>query len=185
VSFAEAATKRYVHTAIPVAVLGAGGYAGGELLRILLSHPQAEVVLAASRTHAGKPLDAAHPNLDSAIRFEDAAAERAAERAEVVFLALGHGESIAAVRELSRARTIVDLSGDFRLATGEEYALAYGKKHEAPELLPAFVYGCPELARPGELAARRGSRTRAASRRGPPSPSPRWRPRASSAGPSS
>jgi N-acetyl-gamma-glutamyl-phosphate reductase len=151
VSSAEAPTKRHLQRPVSCAVLGAGGYAGGELLRILLAHPQAEVVLAASRSQAGKAIETAHPNLDANLRFEDAPPSAAAERAEVVFLALSHGESVAAVREMPKAKIIVDLSGDFRLATAEEYALAYGKKHEAPELIPTFRYGCPELARPGEL----------------------------------
>jgi N-acetyl-gamma-glutamyl-phosphate reductase len=146
-----------------VAVLGAGGYAGGELLRLLLGHPKVELVLAASRTHAGKPLGAAHPNLDgiSPLKFEDVPPLEAATRARVVFLALGHGESIAAVRnmlprlEAKEGPVVVDLSGDFRLATGELYASAYGRTHEAPELIPSFVYGCPELAPRGALAGAR------------------------------
>jgi N-acetyl-gamma-glutamyl-phosphate reductase len=142
----------------PAAVLGAGGYAGGELLRLLLGHPRVEVVLAASRTHAGKPLHAAHPNLDAALRFEDARPAQAAERAAVVFLAVSHGEAVAAAKELLAARPdvlLVDLSGDFRLASGAEYEAAYEKKHDAPELIPSFVYGCPELARKGELEGAR------------------------------
>ena len=142
-----------------VAVLGAGGYAGGELLRILLGHPGVDLVLAGSRTHAGKPLEAAHPNLVGAspLSFVDARPAEAAEAARVVFLALGHGESIAAVSEIvARAKdesVIVDLSGDFRLPPGD-YDRAYGRKHEAPDLIPSFVYGCAELSK-GELAGAR------------------------------
>lgn len=142
-----AATRRFVERPTTVAVLGAGGYAGGELLRLLMGHPHVELVLAASRTHAGKPLDAAHPNLDGRMRFEDASAVDAAKRAEVVFLALAHGEATAAVKEMPNAQLVIDLSGDFRLATGAEYELAYEKKHGAPELIPSFLYGLPELAR--------------------------------------
>src|SRR5581483_4307843 len=116
-----APTRRFVEKPTTVAVLGAGGYTGGELLRILLEHPHVDVVLASSRTHAGKALDAAHPNLDAPLRFEDASPADAGKRAEVVFLALGHGEAMAAVKEMPHARTVIDLSGDFRLASGAEY----------------------------------------------------------------
>jgi N-acetyl-gamma-glutamyl-phosphate reductase len=141
-----------------VAVLGAGGYTGGELLRILLAHPSVELALASSRTHAGKPLDAAHPNLDASIRFDDVSPKKAVENAEVVFFALAHGESTAAVKEASAGNALlVDLSGDFRLATGAEYEDAYEKKHAAPELIPSFVYGLPELSRGEIKGARRVS----------------------------
>jgi N-acetyl-gamma-glutamyl-phosphate reductase len=152
---------------VTVAVLGAGGYAGGELLRLILGHPRLELVLAASRTHKGKPLAAAHPNLEGAsdLLFEDSPPLHAAGEADVVFLALAHGDSMKSMRAIAgllegpryldpRACLVVDLSGDFRLATKEAYERAYDHAHEAPELLGTFVYGCPELAK-GEIAGAR------------------------------
>src|SRR5437868_2777260 len=121
-----APTRRFVERPTRVAVLGAGGYTGGELLRILLGHPHVDLVLAASRTHKGSGLDAAHPNLDAPyLKFEDATPAEAAKRAEVVFLAIGHGEAMAAAREIPSGPLVIDLSGDFRLATGAEYEAAY------------------------------------------------------------
>jgi N-acetyl-gamma-glutamyl-phosphate reductase len=146
-----------------VAVLGASGYTGGELLRFLFDHPAVEVVLASSRQHAGKPLEAAHPCLEgaSALRFEDTSPQDAAKRADVIFLAMPHGESMAAVNALrpalesERPPLVIDLSGDFRLATARAYKDAYDHDHEAEGLLPRFVYGIPELLKPGELAGAR------------------------------
>lgn len=144
------------------AILGAAGYTGGELCRLLLGHPHLELTIASSKTHAGKPLSAAHPNLDgaTALHFSATTPLEAAERADVVFLAVGHGEAMRTVKEMlpalegPKAPLLVDLSGDFRLATGEQYLDAYEHAHEAPALIPTFVYGLPELTR-GELATAR------------------------------
>ena len=132
---------------------------------MLLGHSHLELTLASSKTHAGKLLSAAHPNLDGAsgLHFTSATPLEAAEQADVVFLALAHGEAMRAVKDmLPRLETaqpplVVDLSGDFRLATKEQYLDAYEHEHEAPELIATFVYGLPELTKSELATARRVS----------------------------
>ncbi len=130
-----------------VAVLGAGGYTGGELLRLLLGHPRVELKQAVSATHAGKPLHHAHPNLRgaSALSFRSDLEPRVID---LLFLAQGHGDSMAALPGLLALRKdlrVIDLSGDFRLEDKALYPAWYGREHSAPELLGSFVYGLSEL----------------------------------------
>ncbi|MEK7743883.1 MAG: hypothetical protein AAB578_05805 [Elusimicrobiota bacterium] len=130
-----------------VAVLGAGGYTGGELLRLLLGHPRVELKQAVSATHAGKPLHHAHPNLRgaSALSFRSDLEPRGID---LLFLALWHGDSMAALPGLLALRKdlrVIDLSGDFRLEDKALYPAWYGREHSAPELLGSFVYGLSEL----------------------------------------
>jgi N-acetyl-gamma-glutamyl-phosphate reductase len=144
-------------------VLGAAGYTGGELCRLLLGHPQVRLARAVSRSQAGQRLDLVHRHLRGATELEFAAADpaEALEGMDVAFLALQHGESgevVAGLRELlarPKAPLLVDLSGDFRLQDPAEYRAHYGREHPAPDLLPTFVYGLPELAAPGALPGAR------------------------------
>jgi N-acetyl-gamma-glutamyl-phosphate reductase len=137
---------------IPVAVIGASGYTGAELLRLLAGHPRAEVALVMARRAAGQRLSDVFPHLtgryDLVIEEFDAAA--VAARAQVAFCALPHGESARVVAEL-RAREVVtlDLSADFRLRDPAAWRAWYGGEHEhpAPELLTQAVYGLPERHR--------------------------------------
>jgi N-acetyl-gamma-glutamyl-phosphate reductase len=137
---------------VQVAVFGASGYGGLELLRLLRHHPYAEVVMVAGHTTAGQRLDELYPHLsglDSRV-LEESDLERACAVAEVLFLALPHGQSMGAVpRALEAGLQVVDFSADFRLRTREVYERYYGP-HCAPELLGRAVYGLPELHR-GEL----------------------------------
>ncbi|MBX3469413.1 MAG: N-acetyl-gamma-glutamyl-phosphate reductase [Planctomycetes bacterium] len=146
---------------VRVAVVGSAGYVGGELLRLLLGHPQVRVVRAASRSHAGQRLDRVHRHLRGAtdLTFTADGPAEAADDADVVFLALTHKESLAAVEGL-RARLdapgaplVIDMAGSFRLGDPARYGEAYAHEHSAPDLLPRFVYALPELA--GDL---RGAR---------------------------
>jgi N-acetyl-gamma-glutamyl-phosphate reductase len=132
-----------------VAVLGASGYSGVELLRILLRHRDVEVVAAMASRQAGQRLDVLYPDL--AGRFErvlEPTESARASEADIVFLALPSGESMRLVPELlERGTRIIDLGGDFRLRSAERYEQAYGRRHTAPELLGKAVYGLPELNR--------------------------------------
>ena len=132
-----------------VSVLGASGYSGVELVRILARRSDVEVVSAMASRQAGQRLDVLYPDLagrfDHVLKPTDPA--RAAD-AEVVFVALPSGESMQIVPELrTRGARVVDLGGDFRLRTAEQYERAYGRPHAAPELLGEAVYGLPELNR--------------------------------------
>jgi N-acetyl-gamma-glutamyl-phosphate/LysW-gamma-L-alpha-aminoadipyl-6-phosphate reductase len=131
-----------------VAVLAASGYIGGELLRILLRHPSVEVTLATSRAHADEYVFRVHPNLRGVtdMKFSSFDNGRVTDRADLVFSAMPHGESVKYVPELARTGLkVVDLSADFRLKDREQYRRWYGFDHPDPELLSTFVYGVPEL----------------------------------------
>lgn len=126
------------------AVAGASGYAGGELLRLLLSHPRLSIGPLAAGNRAGDRLGAVHPQLASIgdIVLGDATAEHLAD-SDIVFLALPHGQSAALAKQLPADLPIVDLGADFRLADGEDWTNFYGGDHAG-----TWTYGLPELAYP-------------------------------------
>ncbi|MFI5235977.1 MAG: N-acetyl-gamma-glutamyl-phosphate reductase, partial [Gemmatimonadales bacterium] len=131
-----------------VAVIGAAGYAGGELLRLLLQHPEIQSVVATSRSQAGKPLADIHPQLATLTdaRFSEAKPVEAIAGCEVVFLALEHGESSKVAGEIlqRRPRLVIDLAADFRTSDLSLYQRFYGA-HAAPELVPQFTYALADL----------------------------------------
>jgi len=135
---------------ITVGIVGASGYTGGELLRLLLAHPQVEVVQATSEHHIGKFVYQVHPHLrgrliNTTLRF---IGRDALQTCDVLFLALPHGEAQKNIeRYAALAGRIIDLSADFRLRDASAYATTYGHEHAAPEWLTRFVYGLPELHR--------------------------------------
>lgn len=132
---------------IRAAVFGAAGYIGGELLRLLLGHPEVELTAAVSSRFPGKRLDSVHPNLRSSTDLTFTAPERA-DDCDVVFLATPHRSTMDLVRHRAdRTDLLIDLSGDFRLRDTDLYQRYYGVPHEAPELLDRFVPGIPELHR--------------------------------------
>lgn len=132
---------------IRVAVVGAAGYIGGELLRLLISHPDVELAAATSRGLRGRQIDGVHPNLRSRTRLAFCR-EDDLDHYDVLFLATPHRETMRRMPEfLGRADTIIDLSGDFRLADPGVYADYYGVPHEAPDLIGTFVTGLAELHR--------------------------------------
>lgn len=134
---------------VKVGVIGASGYAGGELLRILLNHPEVELAFATSRTYQGEYLFRAHPNLRgfTEMRFSPNSIDLML-KADFLFSALPHGESIKIIPELVKnGLPIVDLSADFRLKDEELYKLWYGFEHPYPDLLKKFVFSVPELNR--------------------------------------
>jgi N-acetyl-gamma-glutamyl-phosphate reductase common form len=133
---------------VKVSVIGAGGYAGGELLRLLSQHPQVTDLLAVSRSQAGRPIAESHPALATLDlgAFSDASPGAAAAGRDVVFLALEHGESSRQAAEIFSAGPglVVDLAADFRLKDAALYERQYGR-HEAPALRGRFVYGLADI----------------------------------------
>ncbi len=141
---------------IRAAILGASGYVGGELLRLLAAHPGIEVVRAFGASAAGKSITALHPHLGLAFGDQafDAWDPALLDGCELVFAALPHGESQKLVDAMG-GRKFVDLGADFRLDTAEEYEAWYGEPHQRPDLLASFVYGLPEFRRADIAAATR------------------------------
>jgi N-acetyl-gamma-glutamyl-phosphate reductase len=134
---------------VRAAVIGAAGYVGGELLRILFQHPEVSELIATSRSQAGKPIADVHPALASLTnaRFSGLAAGEAARHRDVVFLALEHGESARVAADVFEAAPglVVDLSADFRVRDLRLYERFYGA-HPAPEFVPRFVYALADIA---------------------------------------
>ena len=127
------------------AVIGASGYAGGELLRLLATHPVFEVAVVSAHSNAGEQVTSVHPQLQSYAGREFVTADSIDfTQIELVFLALPHGESAALISKLPSHLKIVDLGADFRLEDPSQWEKYYGGKHAG-----AWVYGLPELA-PGQ-----------------------------------
>jgi len=134
---------------IRVAIVGASGYTGAELTRILCLHPQVELVAVTSRQHAGKSIAEVFPHLRriSSIICEDVSAERLAEKADCIFTAVPHQTAMNLVPIfLKHDRKVVDLSADFRIHDPSTYEKWY-VPHTAVETLNEAVYGLPELHR--------------------------------------
>jgi N-acetyl-gamma-glutamyl-phosphate/LysW-gamma-L-alpha-aminoadipyl-6-phosphate reductase len=130
-----------------ISIVGGSGYTGGELLRLLLSHPQCDLQQITSERLAGKFVHNAHPNLRKATRLKFSSVDEL-EKCDVLFLCLPHGESMERIDEFKAlAPALVDLSADFRLRDPELYAQWYGREHQRPDLLGSFAYGVPELNR--------------------------------------
>lgn len=135
---------------IKVAVIGASGYVGGELLRLLSQHPEVEIVAAVSRRYAGDYVHRVHPNLKGFLnlRFTGKPPEDAAGQADLVFVSAPHGASVNIVPKLVElGLRVIDMSADFRLKDPSKYEEWYGFKHPYPDLLDKFVYGLVELHR--------------------------------------
>jgi N-acetyl-gamma-glutamyl-phosphate/LysW-gamma-L-alpha-aminoadipyl-6-phosphate reductase len=132
---------------VTVSIIGGSGYGGGELLRLLLSHPQVEIKQVTSRSHLGEYVYQVHPNLrkQSQLKFSDPAA---LEPVDILFLAQPHGQAQHNIETYANlAPKVIDLAADFRLRDAAFYEEWYGEKHAAPEWLSKFVYGLPELHR--------------------------------------
>lgn len=132
---------------IKASIVGGSGYAGGELARILLSHPQAELAQVTSESHVGEYLYNVHPNLRGRTKLQFTTPDQI-QPCDVLFLALPHGEAQKQIEKFSLlAPRIVDLSADFRLHDTAAYARWYGEEHRAKDWLSKFVYGLSELHR--------------------------------------
>lgn len=138
---------------VNVAVVGATGYSGEELIRLLVRHPGVELVCLTSRTHAGETLETVYPRFQahkfSDLRFSHSdAASILATKPQIAFLALPHGAAAEFAKPLLDAGLrVIDLSADFRIKDAEVYRYYYGHAHPAPALLAQSVYGMPEIYR--------------------------------------
>jgi len=133
-----------------VGVIGGSGYVGGELVRLLLPHPEVELTTVTSRQNAGEFIFTVHPNLRGAtqLKFTPPNISHVTEKCDLVFAAMPHGKSVNLVPQLLETGIkVIDMSADYRLKNPDDYDRWYGWKHTHPELLKEAVYGCPELHR--------------------------------------
>jgi N-acetyl-gamma-glutamyl-phosphate/LysW-gamma-L-alpha-aminoadipyl-6-phosphate reductase len=133
-----------------IGIMGASGYAGGELLRLLMPHPEAEIECATSSRFAGEFVHMVHPNLrgSTKLKFTPPSVQGMADACDLVFLATPHGVSKDMVGDFLEAGVkVVDLSADFRLKDPADYPKWYGWEHPYPEMLADAVFGIPELHR--------------------------------------
>ncbi|MCX7872317.1 MAG: N-acetyl-gamma-glutamyl-phosphate reductase [Verrucomicrobiae bacterium] len=134
-----------------VAIVGASGYSGEELINLLLRHQEIELVAVTSRQYEGKTIAEVHPrfaNFQTAkrLKFTNPQPETLAELAETIFLALPHGVAASyAVPIINAGKKVIDLSADFRLKNPQTYKEFYGHDHPSPDLLKISVYGLPEI----------------------------------------
>lgn len=141
---------------IRVAIFGGSGYGGSELLRILLFHPEAEIVLVTANEHAGKPVSAVHRNLNS---LTDLVFQKAPEDLgalidiDVAFFGLPHGQAIELIPHLPASIKAIDLSGDFRIDDAEIFKRYYKLEH-AGAIQGDFIYGLTETNREAIRSAR-------------------------------
>ena len=130
-----------------VGIVGGSGYTGGELLRWLHFHPQAQVTQITSREYAGQYVHSVHPNMRGVSQLQFIHPD-ALQPCDVLFLCLPHGTASRHIDDYQRlAPVIIDLSADFRLDDAAAYERWYGEAHPAPDWLPRFVYGLPEFNR--------------------------------------
>ncbi len=135
---------------LAVAIFGASGYTGGELLRLLSSHPQVTVTTVTADKAVGRSVTDVFPSLDTfhALRFEPLHVERLIKKVDLAFVALPHTTSMEPVAVCVRAgKPVIDLSADYRLTRAETYERWYGTPHTSPAFLKKSVYGLPELHR--------------------------------------
>jgi N-acetyl-gamma-glutamyl-phosphate reductase len=138
-------TKKFL-----IAIAGASGYAGGELVRLAAAHPYFRITAVTSEKSAGHSVASVFPSLKGIVehRFEALAPEALAERAEAIFLALPHTKSQVPVATCIKAgKFVVDLSADYRLKDASIYEQWYQTSHAYPQLLQEAIYGLPELHR--------------------------------------
>jgi len=134
---------------INVGIVGATGYTGSELVRLLIEHPDVSLKAITSQSHAGKKFSEIHPHFQGIAEMELVTLEELTDfDLDLVFLALPHGVSMDFVKEWNPDEfKIIDLSGDFRLPSAEIYTKWYGKEHSDPDRIDEAVYGLPELFR--------------------------------------
>jgi N-acetyl-gamma-glutamyl-phosphate reductase len=140
---------------IKAAIVGATGYGGAELVRLLSGHPGVELVTLTSQTYAGQRVGDVYPNLAALDYVLQPLDLDAVARADVIFFGLPHGEAMKDVPAVLKGRArVIDLSGDFRLKDAADYPRWYGFEHTAPHLLAEAVYGLVETRRAEVAQAR-------------------------------
>src|SRR5215470_4091514 len=134
---------------VTAGIIGGSGYGGSELLRILLFHPEVRLELVTASEHAGKRVDAVHPNLAKLtdLEFAPMPEPRKLKGLDCVFLALPNGQAMQVVPDLPASIKVIDLSGDFRLGNAASFKKYYGKEHTAMPAQRKFVYGLTEINR--------------------------------------
>ena len=132
-----------------VVIFGGSGYGGSELLRILLFHPNADIVLVTANEHAGKAVSDVHKNLNGLtdLRFEEAPEISKLTGIDLAFFALPHGQALSLIPRLPKNVKAIDLSGDFRIDDADIFKQFYKLEHEDPELQRSFIYGLTETNR--------------------------------------
>lgn len=141
---------------IKIGIVGATGYTGAELLRLLVSHPNAEVIAVTSRQEAGRPVADIFPNLRGHLDLQfTAPADESFDGADLVFFATPNGTAMQSTGALlERGIKVIDLAADFRLKDIPTWEQWYDQKHADPELVSEAVYGLPELHRSNIAKAR-------------------------------
>jgi len=135
---------------VRVGIIGGSGYTGGELLRLLLSHPEVEITQVTSREYVGEYVFRVHSNLRGVtnLQFDKPDLSKTINLCDLVFMSTPHGVSSKLTPKLLEAGLkVIDLSADFRLKNPEDYPKWYGWNHPAPDTLKKAVYGVPELYR--------------------------------------
>ena len=133
-----------------VGVVGASGYVGGELLRLLVTHPKIDLTMVTSRQYAGEYVHRVHPSLKgfTELTFSPVDLDKLSSNCDLVFTSVPHGKAVGIVKKLyDTGVKIIDLSADYRLKDPKAYVEYYGLEHPHPELLMRSVYGIPELHR--------------------------------------
>jgi len=134
---------------VKVGIIGATGYTGAELVRLLSAHPGVELVALTSQSYVGQSIDEIYPNLPPVgLVCIEQDISHVVDRCDVVFIALPHGHAVpVAAAVLAAGKKVIDLGADFRFRRAETYEQWYGHTHEAPELCTGAVYGLPEVHR--------------------------------------
>jgi N-acetyl-gamma-glutamyl-phosphate/LysW-gamma-L-alpha-aminoadipyl-6-phosphate reductase len=133
-----------------VGVVGASGFVGGELLRLLVMHPKIELSMVTSRQYAGEYVHRVHPSLKgfTELTFSPVDLDKLSSNCDLVFTSVPHGKAVGIVKKLYDAGVkVIDLSADYRLKNPKGYVEYYGWEHPHPELLVKSAYGIPELHR--------------------------------------
>ena len=132
---------------IEVSVAGGSGYGGGELLRILLTHPEVRIKQVTSERFAGEPVSLPHPNLRGLTDLKFSKIDEL-KPCDLLFVSLPNGASMKYMNQFMKlAPKIIDCGADFRLKSGELWQKWYETEHRASELIGKFIYGIPEIRR--------------------------------------